>query len=124
MILLRRVAIFRDLHHIESELGFQVCGLVLRIANGLSVLSPQFGVLNGYRLVHCRMTGDVRRVVRESAQGKRILIHVATFQDQLTDEVASARVVDEVAEFMIAERVVTEILNDGSAIRVPMRLVI
>ena len=33
VVLLRGVTILRDLHRVESELCFQMCGLVLRIAN-------------------------------------------------------------------------------------------
>ena len=45
VILLRGVAVLRDLHGVETKLGFQVSGLILRIAYGFAILRPQFRIL-------------------------------------------------------------------------------
>src|SRR6266853_223005 len=68
VILLGRVAILRDLHHVESEFCLQMRGVVLRIPDEIAVFRPQFGVLDGNGLVDGRMAGDVRSVVRKRAQ--------------------------------------------------------
>jgi hypothetical protein len=47
---------------------------------------------------------------------------ISTFEQQLADEIPSADVVDQAAEFGAAERVVAEILNDGASVGVGIRI--
>ena len=67
VVLLRRVTILRHLRHVEPELSFQMCGLVLGIADRLAKLRAQLRILDGDRLVDRRVAGDVRR---RSATGR------------------------------------------------------
>jgi hypothetical protein len=68
------------------------------------------------------MTGDVRGIVGQSAQSEGVLIDILTFPKQLDNEVSTANVVRQIAEFPAAEWVVAEILDDGASIGVGMRL--
>ena len=63
------------------------------------------------------MTEVVGRVVRERAERERVLLEIARVVNQRLDEIARPDVVHEVAEEMVAERVVAEILDDRSAVR-------
>ena len=103
VVLLRRIAVFRHLRHVEPELGFQMRGLVLGIADGLAKPRAQLRILDGHRLVDRRVAGDVRRVVRQSAQGEGVLVNILTLAQQLEHEVAAADVVHQIAELRAAE---------------------
>ena len=121
VVLLRGITILRHLHRVEPELGFQVRGLVLGIADGLAKLRPQLRILDRDRLVDRRVAGDVGRIVRQGAQREGVLVGILALAQQFTNKVAAADVVHQVAEFPAAERVVAEVLDDGAAIGVGMR---
>src|SRR4051794_26359084 len=91
---------------------------VLSITNRLAVLGAKFGIFDRDCLVDGGMACDVRRVVRKRTQGECILVRVLRLEQQFTNEVPAADVVHQVAEFSAAEGVITEILNDGTAIGV------
>lgn len=74
--LLRCITIFRDLHHVELELGFQMRGLVLRIFDGVTELRTQFRILDCDGLVDSRAAGNIGRIMCESAQREGILVGV------------------------------------------------
>ena len=63
------------------------------------------------------MAARVVGVVGERAQRERELVDVARVPDQRFDEVAGSDVVHEIAEELVAERVVAQILNHRSAVR-------
>ncbi len=88
----------------------------------LPYFARSFGYSNGDRLIDGRVTGDVRRIVRQGAQCEGVLVDILAFEQQLADEVSAADVMHQVAEFPAAERVVAEILDDGAAIGVGVRL--
>ena len=71
VVLLRGIAIFRDLHGIKAELRFQVRGLVLGIPDGLAILRSQLRIFDGDRLVDRWVAGDIRGIVRQCAQARR-----------------------------------------------------
>ena len=83
---------------------------------------PQLGILDGDRLIDGGMSGDIGRVVRESAKGEGVFVDILAFEQQLAHEVAAADVVHQAAEFRAAEGVVPEVLDDGAAIGVGMGL--
>src|SRR5579863_2305470 len=93
-------------------------GVVLRIPNGIAVLCPQLGILDGNGLVDGRMAGDVGSVVRKRTESKGEFVCVMTLQQQFSDEVSAASVVHQIAEFNGAEGIIAEILNHGAAIGV------
>ena len=68
------------------------------------------------------MTGDIRCVVRQCAQREGVLVDVLAFKQQLSNEISAANVMHQVAEFLTAKWVVAEILNDGAAIGISVRL--
>src|SRR6202049_4378645 len=99
-----------------------MCGVVLRVADGIAVLGAQLRILDGNGLVDGRMADDIRGIVRKRAQCKGILVRILALQQQLTNEITTANVVHQIAEFHAAKGVVAEVLNDGAAIGVTVRL--
>ena len=97
-------------------------GLVLRVEDGDTELGTQFGIRNGDGLVDGGVTRNVGRVVRESAKGEGVFVDVFAFAQELDDKVSAANVVDKVAEFTITKRIVAEVLDDGTAIGVGVRI--
>jgi len=73
-------------------------------------------------LVDRRVTCDIRRIVRQGTQCESILVDVLAFEQQPANKVSAADVMHQVAEFSVAEWVVTEILDNSASIRVGMGL--
>ena len=59
--------------------------------------------------------------MRERSQRKGVFVGVLAFVKELDHKVAAANVVHQIAEFLVAERVVAEVLDYGAAIRVSVR---
>jgi len=93
-------------------------GVVFRVFDGIAVLRPKLGILNSNGLIDCRMSGDVRSIVRKRAQREGVLVGILTLQQELSHKVTAANVVHQIAEFHAAERIVAEVLDDSAAIRV------
>ena len=74
------------------------------------------------RLVDRRVAIDVRDIVRERAQRKGIFVGILAFSHQLQNKVPGADVMGQVAEVLVAEWVITQILNDRAAIGIGVRL--
>jgi hypothetical protein len=68
------------------------------------------------------MAGYIRSIVRKRTQGKSILVRILTLQQQFLNEVTAANVVHQIAELHTAKRKVAEILDDGAAMGVTVRL--
>jgi hypothetical protein len=68
------------------------------------------------------MAVDIRDIVRQGAEREREIVQAAGLTNEGEDEVAGADIVREVAELLAAVRVITEVLDDGTAIRVAVRL--
>ena len=64
----------------------------------------------------------VRRVVRQRAKGESVFVQVSGVVDEIDDEVSAAHVMGEIAEVLVAERVVTHVLYQRSAIGKGVRL--
>src|SRR5208337_640319 len=116
VILLRRITVFGDLHHVEAELRFEMGGMVFCIPDGLSILGAQLWVLEGNGLIDGGMAGYIRGIVRERAEGEGVLISILALRQQLADEIAATNVVDQITELHAAKRIVAEVLDDGAAI--------
>src|SRR5512146_2366304 len=80
VVLLRGVAILRDLNRIETKLRLQVRRFVLSIAYRLAKFRPQLRILDGNGLVDCRVAGDIRRIVRQRAESEGILVGILAFE--------------------------------------------
>ena len=122
MVLLRRIAILRDLYRVEPKLYFQMRRLVLRIPHRLAKLRSQFRKLDRDRLVDRRVARDIRRIVRQCAQREGVLVGILAFEQQLTHEISAANVMHQVAKIFTAEWVITQILDDGASVGVGMGL--
>ncbi len=92
--------------------------LILRVPDGLTKLGPQLRILNRYRMVHRRVAGNIRGIVRQRTQGEGVLIGVLAVLQHLEDEVSTADVVHQIAKFHASKRVVAQILDYGAAIGV------
>src|SRR6185369_17810765 len=68
------------------------------------------------------MAGDVRGIMRQRAQGEGVLVNILTLAQQFQHEVAAANVMHQIAELYAAEGIVAQVLDDGAAIGVGMRL--
>ena len=67
------------------------------------------------------MSRQVVRVVRQRAKRERVFVHIRRLAHERLDEVSRPDVVQQVAEEMTAERVVAEILNHRTAVRIRPR---
>ena len=76
VVLLRRITILRHLQRVESKLRLQVRRFVLRIANGDAIFRSQLWIADRDCLVDRRVAVDVRRIVRQRAQRKGILVGI------------------------------------------------
>jgi hypothetical protein len=115
------MAILRDLHRVEAKFCFQVRRLALGIADGLSILRAQLGILDSNGLVDRGVTGDVCCIVRQCAQREGVLVDILALEQHLTNKVSAAKVMHQVAEFLAAERIVTQILDDSASVGVGVR---
>src|ERR1019366_2453298 len=66
------------------------------------------------------MAGDVRRIMRQCAEGEGVLVGIAALRQQFTNEVSGPNVMRQVAEFDAAEWMVAEVLYTAPAIGVGM----
>jgi hypothetical protein len=64
----------------------------------------------------------IRAVVSERSEGESVFIEIFGVSEQRFDEVGASNVVNQVAEEMAAVRVITEILNDCSAVGIAVGL--
>ena len=56
----------------------------------------------------------------QSAQREGILIYIVTLPQQLADEISATNVMCQVAEFLAAKRVITQVLDDGASVGIGM----
>ena len=109
---------------IERELDDDVLLRSLRVRHPITELPLQLrihhrdGPIRGFG-----MAGVVGRVVRQRAKRKGIFVRVRRLAQKRFDEVARAHVVHQVAEELVAERVIPQILNDRPAVGVGARFV-
>jgi len=54
-------------------------------------------------------------------QSEGIFVNIGTLQQQLVNEVSGTNVVHEVAELLVTERVITQVLDDGASVGIGMR---
>src|SRR6185437_2123841 len=96
--------------------------LVLGIPYGLAILRPQLRILDRDCLIDRWVTRNIRCVVRQRAQREGVLVDIPALKYQLANKVSAANAMHQVAEFSAAERVVAEILNDGSPVSIGVGL--
>jgi hypothetical protein len=68
------------------------------------------------------MAGDIRGIVRERTEREGIFIGILTLQQQLSNEVAAANAVHQITEFHTPKGIVTEVLDNGTAVGISMCL--
>src|SRR2546428_9458830 len=64
------------------------------------------------------MSLNIGTVMRDRAESKRIFVQVFRFVEQRRQKIRAANIMEQVTEESAAERVISEILNDASAVRV------
>src|SRR5438477_7659185 len=68
------------------------------------------------------MRADIRRIVRQGAQGEGEFVKVGRLEDEIDDKISAAHVMSQIAEKFAAERVISDVLNQAAAIGVSMGL--
>ena len=56
--------------------------------------------------------------MRQGSQRKGEFVGILTFAQKFDDEISAANVVHQIAEFLVAEWVITKVLDYGAAVRV------
>jgi hypothetical protein len=94
VILMRGISILRHLHHVKAELRLEMRGMIFCVSNGIPVLGAKFRVLEGNGQIDGGMSDDIRGVVCQSTEGEGVLVGILALQEQLSDEIAAANVVN------------------------------
>jgi hypothetical protein len=68
------------------------------------------------------VTRSISSIVRQCAQRECVFIQIGGFFDQGDNKIAAADIVREITEEFIAERVVTQILNNCTAVGIGVSL--
>ena len=68
------------------------------------------------------MTGDIGGIMGQRSQGECVLIGILAFEQQFLNEISTADVMHQVAEFLTAERVVAEVLDHSATVGIGMSL--
>ena len=68
------------------------------------------------------MAGVIGSAVRQSSQSEGIFIQVGRISNERHYKITTTHVVNQVAEILVAERIVTHVLNHAAAVSVTMRL--
>src|ERR1035438_6027044 len=97
-----------------------MCRSVLGKTDGTAIFRSQFRICNRNGPIDSGVTGRIRSIVRKRAQSKGILVSILAFTNQLADKISAANIMCQVAELLVAKRIVTKILNNGSAIGIGM----
>src|SRR5664279_6540108 len=84
------------------------------------VLPRQRGVCDANRQINVRMSVDVGNVVGERSQRESVLIEVLRIVEHRQNEVTGADIVCEIAEDVIAEGIVANVLDDAAAVGIGM----
>ena len=119
----RRIAALRCLKHIKRKFGPAVRDVVVRIRDGIAELQAELRVEQWDRHIRRNtVPAVIGRKMRKRSQGKRVLIQIPGLADHVGDEVAASDVMRQIAVECASKRVVAQVLNDASAIGVPMGL--
>ncbi len=123
VIPVRRVSPRRYLEHIEAEFGPDVSDRIVPIGHIISVFPPQLRIQHRHRAISGNTVSlGIGGIVFQRAQSECIFVEVLRFADQGHDEIAAADVMREIAEKVAAERIISQVLNDATPIRVGVRL--
>jgi hypothetical protein len=119
---LRCVTALGGLKYIETELGLGVRKRIVRVGNRIPEFQAQLRIEQGRRYVGGHAVSVViRRVMRQRAQGERILVQILGVANQVRDEVAAPHVMRQVAVELAAERIIAQILNDAASVGICVR---
>src|ERR1035441_2181281 len=96
-------------------------GLVVDVeGHGGPVLPRQRGVCDANGQIDVGMSVDVGNVVGERSQSESVLIEVLRIAEHRQNEVAGADVMCQIAEDMITEGIVANVLDDAAAVGIGM----
>ena len=120
VVLLRNVASLGDLHDIKAELGFQVGIMVVFVGDDRTIFGAQLGIDGSHPCIDCRVAPGVGSVMAECPQGKGKLVDIARFPQHDRDEISRAHIMEIIGEFVAAERIVANVLNNRATVGVGM----
>lgn len=95
---------------------------IVFVGDQVTILGAELGVLDSYSGVDCRVPPIVGGIVAECTECESILVQGARVADQPGHVCSSPNVMKQVGELVIAEWIVSEVLDDRSSIRVSMSL--
>src|ERR1035437_5084138 len=84
------------------------------------VLSRQRGVFDANRQIDVGMSIDIGNVVGERSQSESVLIEVLRIAEHRQNEITSADIVCQIAEDVITEGIVANVLDDAAAVGIGM----
>ena len=111
MVLLRVVAVLCDFQHIKAEFRAQMSFTVVFVRNPGSIFFAEFRIDDRNREIYRLMTVYISGIVAERAKRERKFIASARFANHPRYEIARSYVVDIIGELLIAQRIVTHVLN-------------
>ena len=107
----------RDLVDVEGKFGLNVLVLAFAVADGASVFCLQFRELDGNGEVGGVSVAErIADVVRERADSEGQLVRVVRIAEEIDDKVSGANVVGQIRKRLIAEWVVSDVLNDATTV--------
>ena len=112
-------AIARYLDYVEAELGANVGGVIVFVGDQVSIPGAELGEGIGDGGIDGGMAGDVGGVVGQGSEGEGVLIDVPGFLgfgEHVGNEVSATHVMGQVAEEMVAEGVVADVLDEAAAV--------
>src|SRR6185312_4920231 len=116
------IAVFGHLYHVETEFGPDVGLGIIAIGYGVAVFPFQLGKFQGDHTIDGGMPAVIGSIVGESAERESIFVKVRGVPQERFHEVATAHVVEKIAEELIAERIVAHVLQNASAVGVGVGL--
>src|ERR1019366_6542426 len=96
-------------------------GLVVEVeGHGGPVLARPRGGGDANRQINVGMSVDVGNVVGERSQSESVLVEILRIAEHRQNEVTGADIVCEIAEDMITEGIVANVLDDAAAVGIGM----
>src|SRR5260370_14642792 len=77
---------------------------------------------HSHGMIYISMAVNISHIIRKGPQGKRIFVYVGCIVNQSDDKISTADVMNEVAEFLAAERIIAHVLDHATAVGVSMGL--
>src|SRR5438477_8870047 len=123
MIIFRLVMASRHLENVEPKFRLDVRCWVLLVGYYVTILTAQFWIVDWNGAICAdRMAVIIGGVVRESSQGKCILVGVLRFRYQGFNKISCPYVVEQIAEVLFRKRIIAHILDNAASIGISVRV--